>query len=1245
MKTDATRPTAKGPHRSAGLLFVLMALACLTFASSAGAAPGFLTSAPEDPAPGEAAGQLSFPIGIVVNPNLPGDVYVVDHGTPSQPANRVSVYSPWGEFVKAFGWGVDTGAAAFETCTATSTCQAGVAGSGPGQFDRPDAIAVNSAGDLYVAESTNHRVQKFDSDGNFLLMFGDGVDATSGGDVCTAASGDTCQAGTAGSGPGQFGLASPIGYEGQLAGSPSDGSVFVGEKERIQKFDPNGAYEETIAMPAGKNVEAITTDASKLYVVFEDEPRVVHTLEPGGPSASFLEPSFTVPTGFIYALTPNPAGGLYATIESRAFEFDPSGVVVSSFDLSSDGSVLWGIGTGSACGPTDVYTAHFANGSPPFYLHLGYFNVFGAPPNSATCPQPPAPPTITDSFVASVDTEEAELKAKINPNFWADTTYYLEYGTAPCSGGGCDQQQPTAPGETLTSQVIKSPQAVEVTLSNLTPDTTYHYRFVAQSSGGGPVRGIGGKVGLDGAEGTFHTYAPPDPPNITCTNQAFRSETPSALLPDCRAYEMVSPLAKGGDDLTDPGTLRCFSCAARIDQARPDGSALTFSAARPFANPTAAPNSNQYLSMRDPASGWQTRNISPPTAAVNFYNFNAVETPFQAFSPDLCEAYYWQMADVALTPGDQPGYADLYRVDTCQAPLGYQLLTSSAPIGNQPVANRIESYFPLVQGSSADGSRTVLLANAKLTPNASSVAGEIHQGPVFQLYLQDGKGLRLASVLPDGSASGSESTVGNGVKIGNVEFRQQRGAHPVSTDGTRIFWSSQVGASGLQARVRLFLRINADQAQSKFTAGKCSEPAKACTLAVSESVEPGVHNNARFWAATPDGSKALFSFDSSGGSHDGELYSYDVATQTSTLIASGLSDFPGSMGVGSAVLGTSEDLSKVYFLSSDALAPGASAGQQNLYLYEEGEGIRLIASGTEARPVLEYSLYRTSGYPYFGRFRVSADGERLAFVSTASLSGYDNADSVDGKPATEVFLYDASANSGAGELLCVSCNPSSSRPQAEKIPIANGAFEYINALIPGSEYAQHSSRVLSAGGDRLFFESVDPLLPTDENNARDVYEWEKVGSGDCKEENADYFQSNGGCLSLISTGQSPRDAQFIDASADGTDVFFKSAERLYGADTDTLIDIYDARAGGGFAAPVPPAPPCDPNTGACEGAGSSAPQNTGAGSAAFQGPGNTTANPAKGCPKGKRKVTHRGKARCVKPRHHKRAKHQRRASR
>ena len=42
----------------------------------------------------------------------------------------------------------------------------------PNPFNTPDGIAIDSQGNLYVMDSGNHRIQKFDSDGNFITMWG-----------------------------------------------------------------------------------------------------------------------------------------------------------------------------------------------------------------------------------------------------------------------------------------------------------------------------------------------------------------------------------------------------------------------------------------------------------------------------------------------------------------------------------------------------------------------------------------------------------------------------------------------------------------------------------------------------------------------------------------------------------------------------------------------------------------------------------------------------------------------------------------------------------------------------------------------------------------------------------------------------------------------------------------------------------------------------------------------------------------
>src|SRR4029077_11145476 len=112
-------------------------------------------------------------------------------------------------------------------------------------------------------------------------------------------------------------------------------------------------------------------------------------------------------------------------------------------------------------------------------------------------------------------------------------------------------------------------------------------------------------------------------------------------------------------------------------------------------------------------------------------------------------------------------------------------------------------------------------------------------------------------------------------------------------------------------------------------------------------------------------------------------------------------------------------------------------------------------------------------------------------------------------------------------------------------------------------------RHFSSDGSRVFFESVAALLPRDTNGVQDVYEWEQQGVGSCQGSSATFSASSGGCLYLVSSGTSPQPSFFADASASGSDVFFFTFQPLVGQDVDGLVDVYDARVGGGFAAQNP----------------------------------------------------------------------------
>jgi hypothetical protein len=279
-----------------------------------------------------------------------------------------------------------------------------------------------------------------------------------------------------------------------------------------------------------------------------------------------------------------------------------------------------------------------------------------------------------------------------------------------------------------------------------------------------------------------------------------------------------------------------------------------------------------------------------------------------------------------------------------------------------------------------------------------------------------------------------------------------------------------------------------------------------------------------FQTASLDGSAAFYV------KADAHLYRYDVATQAST-------DLTPAGGV-QGVLGASTDGSYVYYLDTAGLF------------------LRHGATTTKIATTADPSNYP----PVTGTARISADGAHLAFLATQPLNGRDNTEAtaaacgdpgVAGERCSQVYLYNALAAS----LVCASCRAVGRPIGPSTIP---GAIP--NGSVPGATDS-YKPRALSADGRRLFFDSRDALVVGDSNADADVYEWEVRGAGSCTSAN--------GCLALISSGRAEGGASFVDASTEGDDAFFLTDGSLIGADPGS-IDLYDARAGGGF--PEPPEP-------------------------------------------------------------------------
>jgi hypothetical protein len=590
----------------------------------------------------------------------------------------------------------------------------------------------------------------------------------------------------------------------------------------------------------------------------------------------------------------------------------------------------------------------------------------------------------------------------------------------------------------------------------------------------------------------------------------------------------------------------------------------------------------------------------------------ALDGEYRAFSPDLCQGWLRTVAEPTLSPGAIQGYPNVYRrTDSeCGGP-SFTAFTQA-----EPVSIPAEEYAALeLQGTSADGSTAVYVAPAAL----AGTEAPANPGGHAQLYVKgEGSSTAFVCVLPNGQpttgpcTAGSPSTRG----VGKGRYSNLQGA--ISEDGRRVFWTSSEG-DGLAP---VYLRENPTRSQSAIEAGHCSEPEAACTVSVSAEAEAleGT-NGSRFWAASPEGSLAILT---SGKG----LFAVSLAEEAGALVPHTERLAGGVQGV----MGASRDAASVYFASSEALggenAEGKSplVGQPNLYLAQVG-AIAFIGTLSPADlPAISHSeLLPVAERPVLRAARVSPDGRHAAFLSFGAPTGYDNTDAADGEAAGELYVYDAESET----LSCASCNPSAQRPLGRRYPAANNNHYTLAAKLAGWENDLYAPRAVATDGSRLFFESFDSLVPRDTNGVGDVYEWERLGAGGCSATSSGYAPENRGCVSLISSGKSSRDSEFLDASPAGNDVFFATLSSLVSADYG-LVDVYDARVGGGFAAEAPPPAACEGE--ACQ-SPPEAPNDPTPTSASFQGAGNVVEASTR-CAKPKR----RRNGRCLKP-HRKHRKH------
>jgi len=284
------------------------------------------------------------------------------------------------------------------------------AGSGTNALANPSDVDIDQgSGDVYVTDPANHRIEKFDSAGNFILMFGKGVDQTTGGDVCTAASGDVCQGGVKGSVPGAFdgefeefvsiGGTSQSVTEERLflavdnSGGPSNGDVYVGDPgdSIVQKFDSAGnlitswgkegqldgaAEHEKKFFPLG--MFGIAVDPSGTLYVSAGHFELFEFEQDGTPTRRLFPPFSSVK-----GLTVDGTGHLYFPESFGVLKVEPNPKERIGFVNPNNGSQFSGMRIDPAS--NDLYITHYEATQ-----HDGFVEHFAASCNPIPDPCEPA---------------------------------------------------------------------------------------------------------------------------------------------------------------------------------------------------------------------------------------------------------------------------------------------------------------------------------------------------------------------------------------------------------------------------------------------------------------------------------------------------------------------------------------------------------------------------------------------------------------------------------------------------------------------------------------------------------------------------------------------------------------------------------------------------------------------------------------------------------------------------------------
>jgi hypothetical protein len=485
--------------------------------------------------------------------------------------------------------------------------------------------------------------------------------------------------------------------------------------------------EETEARPVEVRVEGLTQDTKyTVCLVAENEagektvgaPETFTTITPEPPAGLEAKPVAARTATLNGVLNPDHAG------EGGTYEFVYK---QSEGECTGEEKVVSGTATGAKSEPVTAPVGELLP-KMPYTFCLRAKNEAGEEALSVpvTFTTLAAPPTIAGETVSGVEASAATLEAGIVPE-GAGTTYHFVYVEAAKYRPSCAEcEDEPANGYALGASTPQSASigaddtehAADAKVTGLASGTTYHYRVVATNA----ESPAGGTVGPDK---TFTTSQAAGASGESCPNAARRAEQPfGQSLPECRAYEMVSPTETNGQDATEHG-------AETPPRAAVSGDAVVYGARGVFGEARGNEEENALLSRREPAlDRWSTTTITPPQEPESGGQDDTYLTA--VFSSELTEGI--ATTDARLAEG-VPSESEtgcgctekLYRANFAAG--SYEYVGSEiTPLGASENLKHVVFGHNGIVYEAAGGHRSIVSAGSNGEP-VTAALGSIAQGP------------------------------------------------------------------------------------------------------------------------------------------------------------------------------------------------------------------------------------------------------------------------------------------------------------------------------------------------------------------------------------------------------------------------------------------------------------------------------------------------------------------------------------